>query len=221
MPTKFRLHRIVDVTGPGLLLQESLYGFIMALIFVTAAQLGLITYNSTSQVVTLIIGMNFTWGLIDMVIFFLVDSYDQKKYISIIKNKDLAENAARSQVHSNLSGTIADVLDDEDENRVVDTIMRSRLEPEEEIKSDHRGMLLSAFMCFVVTMLTVIPVIVPLLLIQDETTALFWASGFAATSLFFIGYYLAPYLGGNRWVSGIGLTIFAWAVTILATFTGG
>ena len=66
---------IVRKTGPGLAIQEVLYGFIMALIYVTAARIGILRYTDTLNLVILIIGMNFTWGFIDAVVFYMVDVF--------------------------------------------------------------------------------------------------------------------------------------------------
>lgn len=214
--------RMVSYTGPGLMLQELLYGFIMALIFITAAQMRIMEFNSSTNLIVLIIGMNFTWGLIDMIVFFMIDAFDQKSRIRAIRSKsDRDEKEVRAYIHEDLSGTIADVLDEEDERKIVDIIMKSRLEPEEQLRTERKDLFIGAFFCFVITMLTVIPVIMPLIFIPDKTTALFWSSGVAAIFLFFIGYYMAPYTGINKWKMGFMLTAASWVITFVATITGG
>ena len=215
--------RMMGYTGTGLMLQELLYGFIMALLFITAAQFRLIGFG-VKELIILIVGMNFTWGLIDMLVFFTIDTFDQKKYIRIIeaKKKGMMDEAKiRMLIKDELSGTIADIIDAESEKKVVDLIMDSDLEPEDQILSERRNMFYSAFFCFLLTMFTVIPVILPLLLVSDFRTALFYSAGFASIMLFFVGYYVAPYFGQNRWLVGIGILAFTGVITLLATFTGG
>ncbi|MFA6710115.1 MAG: VIT1/CCC1 transporter family protein [Candidatus Methanomethylophilaceae archaeon] len=215
--------RMMGYTGTGLMLQELLYGFIMALLFITAAQFRLIGFG-VKELIILIVGMNFTWGLIDMLVFFTIDTFDQKKYIRIIeaKKKGMIDEAKiRMLIKDELSGTIADIIDAESEKKVVDLIMDSDLEPEDQILSERRNMFYSAFFCFLLTMFTVIPVILPLLLVSDFRTALFYSAGFASIMLFFVGYYVAPYFGQNRWLVGIGILAFTGVITLLATFTGG
>jgi hypothetical protein len=214
-------HRIVDVAGPSLVIQESLYGFIMALIFITSAQLHLVHYESASYLIAVIIGMNFTWGAIDMVIFYMIDRFDQDSYVRTIMNKDIDPANARQEMFDDLSGTIADIITYEDEQKVIDVMMKSQLESGEDIIDERHKLLMSAVMCFVITLLTTIPVIIPLMFISDQTTALFVASGIAATCLFFIGYHLAPYMGVGKWKLGLTMTFFAWVITIIAVYTGG
>ena len=205
------------------MLQEPLYGFIMALLFITAARFRLIDFG-VKELIILIVGMNFTWGLIDMLVFFTIDAFDQKKYIRIIEAKKkgtMDEKEIQTLIKDELSGTIADIIDAESERKVIDQLMNSDLEPADQILSERRNMFYNAFFCFLLTMFTVIPVILPLLLISDFRTALFYSAGFASIMLFFVGYYVAPYFGQNRWLVGIGTLTFAGVITLLATFTGG
>lgn len=71
-----RFGRLVDATGPSTALQELLYGFIMALIFVNAARLGILEYSDPMDFVLVIIGMNATWGAIDGIIFYYLGVCD-------------------------------------------------------------------------------------------------------------------------------------------------
>ena len=127
------MRRIVGYVGPGLALQELLYGFIMALLFVTAAQLGIV--KDAISAIVLIVGMNFTWGAIDMIVFTVVDRFNQRKYIRLVAGKDSAENGRYVErlIEDELAGTLIDVVDREDEKKIVELIMASRLEPEEEL----------------------------------------------------------------------------------------
>lgn len=53
---------LVKMTGLALALQELMYGFIMELIFVSAARIGILDYGSATHLAITIIGMNATWG---------------------------------------------------------------------------------------------------------------------------------------------------------------
>ncbi|MDY0293993.1 MAG: VIT1/CCC1 transporter family protein [Candidatus Methanomethylophilaceae archaeon] len=220
MPARI-MRRIVGYVGPGLALQELLYGFIMALLFVTAAQLGIV--KDAISAIVLIVGMNFTWGAIDMIVFTVVDRFNQRKYIRLVAGKDSAENGRYVErlIEDELAGTLIDVVDREDEKKIVELIMASRLESEEELLRDRREMFMGSLFSFVITLTTVIPVIVPLMVIRDFGLALTVASGMASVCLFFTGYYMAPYVGYSRWKTGLGLAAMGWAITIAATFTGG
>ena len=49
-----------------LIVQEAMYGFVMALTFVTAVQLGIVEYHDRGRLCLAISGMIFVWGMIDM-----------------------------------------------------------------------------------------------------------------------------------------------------------
>ena len=212
--------RLVRNTGRGLALQEALYGFIMAMLFITASAFGLIAVETNVDVIILIVGMNFSWGAIDMVIFYFIDVAEQKKHFRILRGDSLYDDK-KKVIRDNLSGTIVGCLDDESEDKVVDLIAESGVEPEEEEKADRKDLFKSAFSSFVITMLTVIPSVVSLLIFDDLKDGLMYAGMTSSICMFFIGYKLGPYLGTKGWFSGAMVLALGLSITIIATFTGG
>ena len=212
---------IVRKTGPGLAIQEVLYGFIMALIYITAARIGVLQYSSTTNLIILIIGMNFTWGLIDAVIFYLIDVLDQRKFVRIMSNDDIPHDLKVRMMLDEFSGTPLDILEPESERRICEMIISERLEGQKELRNERRDMRDSAIACFLITLMTTIPIIIPLMVLDDIGTALFAASALSSICLFFTGYRMDRYLGINKWTAGLFLTAIGWTITILATFTGG
>ena len=219
MMTSFII-RLVRNTGRGLALQEALYGFIMAMLFITASAFGLISVETNTDVIVLIVGMNFSWGAIDMVIFYFIDVAEQRKHYRILKGQGLYDDK-KKVIRDNLSGTIVGMLDDEDENRIVDIIADSNIESFEEIRNDRRDLFKSAFSSFVITMLTVIPSVLCLLIVDDLRDALMFAGITSSICMFFIGYLLGPYLGTKGWISGSMVLLLALGITAAATVTGG
>ena len=212
--------RLVRNTGRGLALQEALYGFIMAMLFITAAAFGLLAVETNMDVIILIVGMNFSWGAIDMVIFFFIDVAEQRKHYRILKNEDLYDDK-KKVIRDNLSGTIVGMLDDDDENRIIDIIAEADVETFEEIRADRRDLFKSALSSFVITMLTVIPSVLCLLIVDDLRDALMFAGISSSICMFFIGYLLGPYLGTKGWISGSLVLLLALGITAAATVTGG
>ena len=82
------LHSFVKSAGPGLIVQEAMYGFIMALIFITATRFGFFGDISASRLVVMILGMNLTWGAIDMVVFYLVDEGEHHQMHRFMQTRD-------------------------------------------------------------------------------------------------------------------------------------
>ncbi len=213
---------IVRKTGPGLAMQEILYGFIMALIFVTAARIGVLHYSGRLELLLLIIGMNFTWGAIDAVVFYMVDVFNQRKFIRLMNNRGTKDrDFLIDRMLDEFSGTPLDILDPESEREICEAILYKELEGEDEIVKDRKAMRDSALACFLITVITLVPIVVPIALVDDINTGLMLASSFSAISLFFVGFRMERYIGINRWISGLMLTGVAWAITIVSTFTGG
>ena len=214
------INRLVRNTGRGLALQEALYGFIMAMLFITASAFGLISVKTNEQVIILITGMDFSWGLIDMVIFYFIDVAEQRKYHRILRGEDLYDDK-RKVIRDNLSGTIVDVMDDESVERVIDIMTEGSIEGKEEYVSERRGLFKSAFSCFVITMMATIPAVISLLVVADLDEALLAAGVSSSICMFFIGYAMGPYFGTKGWISGSMVLVLALGITIMATFTGG
>lgn len=212
----------IGYTGPELATQEALYGFVMALIFITSAQVGLIAYSSPWDLVVLIVGMNFVWGFIDMYIFYRMDVTAQKRYAGILKNSSESPGKYRKELYDSIGSTIFDALTEEDKEKAVDLLERGRVETHEEMRSDRRNMLLSAISCFIITLLTTVPLIVCLLSISDTTEALYWTTVVACISLFVVGYKLEPTDSRrDKIVTGLSIAIIAYALTFFATYLGG
>lgn len=213
---------IVRNTGPALALQEVLYGFIMALIFVSAARMGILHYESRMELVLMIVGMNFTWGAIDATVFYLIDVFNQRKFVRLMDNTDaIGRERAAEMLMEEFSGTPLDILDPDDERAVCMSILDKRMESRDDMAADRRDMRNSAIGCFLITVLTTIPIVLPIVLVDEIKTGLAFASVLSAIILFFVGYRMERYTGVNRWVMGIFLTGVSWAITIIATFTGG
>lgn len=216
------LKGIVRMTGPTLAVQELLYGFIMALIFVTAARLGVLQYSSAEGLVILISGMNLTWGAIDAIVFYLLDVFDQRKLVRAMRGEDgLTEEQRVDLLADSFSGTPLDLLDPEEEREACRRILSKGLESEEEMAADRRAMRISSLGCFIITALTIVPTAVPILLFEDVDTGLTVASVLSSLVLMMVGYRMGPMLGVSKWGMALLLTVVSWSMTIAATFTGG
>lgn len=214
---------LVTMTGPALALQELLYGFIMELIFVTAARIGILDYGSATGLVVMILGMNATWGAIDAVIFYMIGAFSERNHARIIDEARSGRNReeAVQYLMDAFGGTPLDALLPEDERMICERILECRTEDEMGFAKDRRAMALSSLGCFIITLLTIIPVAVPILLIPDTMLALGIASALSSVILFFVGYNMKNHFATNGWAMGLFLTGISWTITIVSTFTGG
>lgn len=206
--------------GVTLALQELLYGFIMALIFVSAARIGILELDSKWHLVLLITGMNLTWGAIDAIVFYIIGILDQRKQMGVLTS-NLPREERRRLLMEELEGTAVDLLSDRDAMRICDAMLDMEIQEPSETRRDRSMLAKSCFACFVITAITLTPVVIPLILIDDLNTGLMAASCLSSVMMFFAGYYTGKAICARPMVFGILMTAVAWAITITATFTGG
>ncbi len=214
---------IVRKTGPSLAVQEVLYGFIMALIFVTAARIGIFDFGyDRERLVALIVGMNLTWGAIDAIVFYMLGVFEQKRFIRVMSNTDGLDDELRVRILlDSFSGTPLDILDPKSEEEACRRILKLDLENPEEQALDRKDLMHSCIGCFIITALTIIPVVLPIIVIGNLDLALTVASMVSSVILMAVGYALGPMVGVERWKLALILTAISWTITVAATFTGG
>ena len=195
--------------GPGLVVQEAMYGFIMALIFITATRFGLLGDISETELLLLILGMNVTWGAIDMIVFFFVDEGEHHQMHRFMETHDPGKY------------TVRELLDEVDRQKVYDIVMSSKPVPDVCYRKKTKELFMSAFVAFIVTALTIIPFALCLLLIPDMGDALLISALVASLCLFFIGFAMGPYLGKNGARFGLVVALISLVITVIATVTGG
>ena len=215
------IRKMIKHAGATLALQELIYGFIMALIFISAARVGILDVESKDKLLTLIIGMNLTWGAIDAVIFYVLGVFDQKKHRHILGGYQSDYETRKEELMSELDGTAVSVLSKEDTERVCEMILSMKPQDIEEEVSERRGLAKTCFACFFMTAITIIPVAIPIALVDDLNTGLMLASCFSSITMFFAGYFTGRIIGTRPFLIGLLLTGIAWAITVIATYTGG
>ena len=213
---------LIRMTGLGTSLQELLYAIIMALIFVYAARFGVVEFSGVGEFILVQTGMLVTWGVIDGIIFYYIGACDQRRFRRLISNEEhLGFEERVDFLMDEFGATPLDVLTEEEEREICKRILDRPLESEEESRADRRSMALSSLGCVVFSLLALIPVIVPVLLIEDFQTALVAVSFVCSALLFFVGYMMAPFIGTNKWLTGLSLILLSLAIAVVSVFTGG
>jgi hypothetical protein len=216
-----RIGILLKATGHSTALQELLYGFIMGQIFVNAALLGTLHFDGPGQFVTMVIGMNTTWGAIDALIFYYLGVCDQRRYTRLVSDKSLDREYKVEELMDEFGATPLDVLSDRDKKWVCEKMLDRELQSDEDNRKDRIAIAYSSLGCFIITVLTIIPIAIPVLLISDFETSLRVANLLVSIILFFVGYYIAPYLGLNRIHVSITLMAMCFGVSLISVFTGG
>lgn|GEM_PF-401409 len=207
-----------------LIVQEAMYGFIMALTFTTAVQFGLMHFDSRAQLLGAIVAMNFVWGSIDMYIFYHMDVNLQHRQLNLLRELSVSSDreSYRKRMYEELGGTIFDSADEESKQEAVDVLINCEPEDLTAIVKDRRWMVLNSVAAFLVTLATVIPFLICLDFIADLRQALMWSMVSASICLFGVGYFLAPY---QRFSGRIGtaalITVSALLLTLFAAYLGG
>ena len=219
--TKF-FENLLRMTGISTSVQEILYAIIMALIFVYAARFGVIEFSGVGEFVLVQFGMLVTWGAIDGIIFYYLGVCDQRRYRRIISNDVNMDKGERVEaLMDEFGATPLDVLTEEEERAICEMILDRELESAEASRADRIAMAKSSLGCVIVSLFALIPVIVPVLLIDDFQTALVAVSFVTSAVLFFVGFHLAKILGTNRLLTGLLILSMSLAIAVISVFTGG
>ena len=216
------LRALIRMTGISTSVQELLYAIIMALIFVYAARFGVLEFSGVGEFVLVQFGMLFTWGVIDGIIFYWLGVCDQRRYCRIISNEaDMTKEQRIEALMDEFGATPLDVLTEEEERIVCERILDRQIESEEYLRADRKAMALSSLGCVIVSLLALIPIILPVLLIDDFQLALVVISFLSSIILFFVGCRMSKDLGTNRFLTGLFLMMMSLVIAIVSVFTGG
>jgi hypothetical protein len=213
---------ILKNTSLGDRLCEIFYGVAMVTVVSGMVNYGFIGLQGLGFALLIVsLGVNITWGIIDgatSVYGGLVDKAEEDRLINSLRvDKDNQEE--REEVAEILQGTILRSLSEEDQSRVVDMIQAGK--PEKitvyGASKDDLKMFLAIFL---MDFITVFPVIIPLYVVKDPRSALFWSHFIAILLFVIIGIAWAKYLNKNMLKAGLALGAIA-IVTIAVTYYFG
>ena len=218
------IRNFLDKIDPELMIQESMYGFVMSLTFITAAQLGIFHYSDRTALILAIIGMDFVWGSIDMYIFYRMDMMSLHRQVITLGKMYVSEDRSsmREEVDRELDGTIFDLMDGSTREKAVDLVMGSEIGNFGGYRKEKNKYLFNAVSAAIITFMTAIPAVACLLLIGDDTTAFFSSSAISSLALFFIGYRMSPYRKRSmKALTGLVTTAASLLLTLFAAYFGG
>ena len=119
------------------------------------------------------------------------------------------------------SNTPLDILDDKDKREVCEIILTKKMQSEESAKGDRRDLLVSSLGCILISLVALIPIILPVMVIDDMDEGLSAVSTITSLILFIVGYKIAPYMGTNKWLTAFTITGITLAIALISVFTGG
>lgn len=217
------LRKIVSFTGTNLALMECMYSMIMAFIIITSVRFGLVELESKKDYIVLMFGVLFTWGFLDAILFSWVDILDQKERVRTFDEiRNLPEDEAVERLLTTMNGTNFALLGEDEKRRLCREAYRGGLKVDEgQLRKNRKMVIQSALGCWAICVITLIPLIVPVLFFDGRRACMIASSFVASAVLFVIGYKLAGNLGKNRWLFAIALTSLTWIISLISMVMGG
>lgn len=185
---------ILDRLDRDLVIQEAMYGCIMALTLMLTAYIGIIQYSDRIHLIYAILGMDVVWAIIDMYIFYRADllslNRSLKLYLDLHDHPD--RDARKKALESEFNGTVFQVVSKEDQDRMIDVFLDGRFIGKEGLKKSNRHYLFNAATTFVFAAAPAIPPVLCLTFIEDFNHAIMNASVISCVLIFLVGYFMAP-----------------------------
>jgi hypothetical protein len=205
-------------------LQELIYGLVMSLATISVVSLAVGLDESTRATLAIAaLGVNFTWGLADMLIFSVLEAFDRSRHRMVVDwvfskpDEDWALDAIRDE----LSGTVVARLDPVDRESIYQEILESGTRSLEPRPRFSFAILKSSVLAFAITVIASLPVVLTLLVVSPVDLAFQMASAIAAFLLFLTGFVWAPFAGIGRWRAGAALMGIGLLITLSTLFIGG
>ncbi|GEM_PF-5578391 len=220
-----RLHRtVLRHISPLSALQEAIYGLVMSLATISVVALTVGLDESTRLTIALAaLGVNITWGLADMLIFGVLESFDRSRHARMVEQVFSApeEDWALEAVREDLEGTIVSRLDPADRERIYLDVLESGARSLEPHPRFSREVLRSSLLSFVITVATALPVVAIMMLVVPVHLAFQVSSVTVVLLLFLTGFTWAPIAGVSRWRAGLVLTGIGLLITLSTLVIGG
>lgn len=202
-------------------ISEVLFGLIMALTFtcsISAAETG------REDVRTLLIGAigcNIAWGLIDAVIFLLINLTERARGIAMLKalQGNAGPAAARTIIADALPPVLAGALSPDELDKIRQKLERVS-EPPERPKLG-RNDYLGAVGVFLLVFIATFPVVIPFMVIRDAVFALRVSNAVALVMLYLAGYSFGRYAHYRPHGMGLLMTFIGTALVALTIALGG
>ena len=185
-----------------LVIQEAMYGCIMALTLLLTARIGLIHYESRTNLILAILGMDVVWAVIDMYIFYRVDIMSrQRALMSYWELRSSPESEiSRKYLEDEFDGTIFQMVSREDQDKMINVFLEGTFTGREGFRRSTGHYLFNAVTSFVAASAPAIPPVLCLMLVEDFDMAVIWASVISSILIFFVGYSMAP---GDRFAARV------------------
>lgn len=207
-------------------MSETVFGLIMVLSITSTASL--YVEGSSNPAMTLMIaaiGCNLAWGIVDGVMYVVTSLFSRSRsgYILHMIRHARDANAARTEIARYVDKNVGNLLQPNEQSQVAGWVYDEVKHLKEErihnrIKGDD---LLGGIATFIAEFITTLPAVLPFLIIHDWQFALRVSNLLTILMLFVVGYGLARYNGGNKWLLGLSLMCLGVILVAITVALGG
>ena len=209
---------------PGDRLGEVLFGLVMVLTITLTTELALEDGRAGArELLIAAIGCNVAWGIIDGGMYVMGAMLERarraKAIIAVQQAPD--EASALGVVAGTLDGTLVSLQPEDDRLRVYRQVremaLRATPSPTRLLRED----LLGGVACFLLVVLSVVPVVLPFVFIRDPWLALRVSNGLLVVLLFVTGYEWGRHANTNRWLTAVAFLAVGLLLVGVAIALGG
>ena len=200
---------------------EILFGLIMALTF--TCSIGIATKGEAQirELLVAAIGCNMAWGVVDAIMYLIGElarrSREKKIFDSVQKSSDTDE--VRKYIAEALSSDIASAIGEQEIGQIKNKLINLPVSKDRARLTAHD--VKHAIALFFVVFVSTFPVVVPFLFIRDTKLALRISNLVAIVMMFLCGWSVARYVGANKWVMSIVLTVIGVLLVGVTVALGG
>jgi len=167
------------------------------------------------------LGSNIAWGFIDAIMYLLSTKTDEVRGLNILNfvRKSKKTGEACGFITDSLPPVIANVLQPEEVEKIRERIMQlpaSTISKKQRLE-DYK----KAGVIFLIVFLSTFPVAIPFIFISDLHTALRTSNIVATLMMFFCGCALGKYVGRNRFVMGLIISLIGTVLVLVTIALGG
>ena len=215
---------IWDRLDRDLVIQEAMYGCIMALTLLLTAYIGVIQYADRMHLIYAILGMDIVWAVIDMYIFYRADHMSLYRSLKLYwELHDQPDRECKKRLlEPEFYGTVFQLVSKEDQDKMIDVFLDGTFTGKEGLKKSNRHYVFNAITTFIFAAAPAIPPVICLTIFDEFNIAVINAAGISCILIFFVGYFMAP--GDSlriRLLTGLTTAGISMLFTIVCAVFGG
>jgi hypothetical protein len=200
---------------------EILFGLIMVLTFTGSIRVAEAGQEDLRTVLQGAIGCSLAWGVVDAAMYVMAAFMTRARLVGTLKA--IRRTSTPETAHRLIVGLLPSELSSVLTSSEVETL-RQRLN-QQDLSSTAaaltRADLLGALSVFLLVFLSMVPVVVPLVVVREPRLAMGLSNGVAVLMLFVAGWSLGRHAGRPAWRTGLGMVAIGVVLVAVTMALGG